>query len=62
MFAKKLFRRRGQAATEYILLVALGLVIVVVGIALAFQVKGFTDAIATRIADERNALIAMVLR
>ena len=55
-------RLRGQAATEYILLIALGLVIVVVAMAIAFQVKGFTDSLSTRIAIERSALISLLVR
>lgn len=54
--------KRGQAATEYILLVALGLLIVVVGIAIAINVKAFTDTVAAHIAMERDATIAMLLR
>ncbi len=53
---------KGQTAIEYLLLVALGVAVVVVGIAVAGQLKGFSDTIMTRVSIERNSTIAMLVR
>ena len=52
---------KGQASVEYLLLVALGIAVVVMGIAVAAQLKGFTDTLMTRVGLERNATIAMIV-
>lgn len=52
---------RGQTSTEYILLVALGLVIVLAGISIATQIKEVADVVSTRIEADRNAIIGMFL-
>ncbi len=54
--------RKAQTAIEYLLLVALGVAIVVVGIAVAGQLKGFSDTIMTRVSIERNSTMAMLVR
>ncbi len=53
---------RGQTAIEYLLLVALGVAVVVMGIAVAGQLKGFSDVLMTRVGMERNTTIAMLLK
>jgi uncharacterized protein (UPF0333 family) len=53
---------RGQAAVEYLLLIALGLVIVIVGVAVALQIREFTDIVVDRVAIDRNATLAMIVR
>ncbi|MFH0972162.1 MAG: hypothetical protein V1835_06370 [Candidatus Micrarchaeota archaeon] len=53
--------QRGQTSTEYILLVALGLVIVLAGISIATQIKEVADVISARIEADRNAIIGMFL-
>ena len=51
---------RAQVSTEYLLLLALGLVIVIVGVVLALQVKNLADLVSLRAAAERNATISML--
>ncbi|MFH1442707.1 MAG: hypothetical protein ABIG96_01620 [Candidatus Micrarchaeota archaeon] len=53
--------QRGQTSTEYILLVALGLVIVLAGISIAAQIKEVADVISIRIEADRNSIIGMFL-
>ena len=60
-----LFKRlgnRGQTSTEYMLLIALGLAIVIVSIAVANQIKSMTDSLMLRTELERNATIAMLIK
>ena len=54
-------RLRGQTSIEYLLLVALGIAVVVLGIAVAAQLNAFTDTLMTRIGLERDATIAMLV-
>jgi len=51
---------KGQAAVEYILLVALGLFLLIIAFTIAFYVKTFTDATLADIALTRNETIAMI--
>lgn len=53
--------RKGQAAVEYILLVALGLFLIIIAFTIAFYVKTFTDATLVDIALTRNETIAMLV-
>jgi len=53
--------RKGQAAVEYILLVALGLFLLIIAFTIAFYVKTFTDATLADIALTRNETIAMMI-
>ncbi|HLC48652.1 MAG TPA: hypothetical protein VJI13_06270 [Candidatus Norongarragalinales archaeon] len=53
--------QKGQTSTEYILLVALGLVIVLAGISIATQIKEVADVVSSRIEADRNAIIGMFL-
>ncbi len=55
------FMKRGQAAVEYILLVALGLFLLIIAFTIAFYVKTFTDATLADIALTRNETIAMLV-
>lgn len=54
--------QRGQTSTEYMLLIALGLAIVIVSIVISNQIKSMTDALMVRTELERNATIAMIIR
>ncbi len=56
------FGERAQTATEYILLVALGLALVLLGIAVATQIQDFANNLMTRVSIERNSTISMLLR
>ncbi|MFA6049406.1 MAG: hypothetical protein WC792_05685 [Candidatus Micrarchaeia archaeon] len=55
-------RKRAQTAIEYLLLIALGVAVVVMGVAVAGQLKGFSDILLTRVGMERNTTIAMLLK
>ncbi len=50
---------RAQTSTEYILLIALGLVIVLAGIAVAAQIKEISDIVSARVSSDRNKVISM---
>ena len=50
---------RAQTSTEYILLIALGLVIVLAGIAVAAQIKDISDIVSARVSSDRNKVISM---
>jgi uncharacterized protein (UPF0333 family) len=54
--------QRGQTSTEYMLLIALGLTIVIISIAIATQIKGMTDSLLVRAAVERESTISMIVR
>jgi len=51
--------QKAQTSTEYILLIALGLVVVLAGIAVATQIKTISDVVSARISADRNKVIAM---
>jgi Flp pilus assembly pilin Flp len=53
---------RGQTSTEYMLLIALGLAIVIVSVAVANQIKAMTDSLLLRTELERNSTIAMLVK
>jgi uncharacterized protein (UPF0333 family) len=53
---------RGQTSTEYMLLIALGLTVVIVSIAIATQIKGMTDSLLVRAQIERDSTISMIVR
>jgi uncharacterized protein (UPF0333 family) len=55
-------KKRGQTATEYMLLIALGLAIVIATVIITNQVKVMTDTLMLRTELERNATIAMTIR
>ncbi|MFH1106447.1 MAG: hypothetical protein V1787_00975 [Candidatus Micrarchaeota archaeon] len=50
---------RAQTSTEYILLIALGLVVVLAGISVAAQIKEISDIISQRVSSDRNKIISM---
>ena len=52
---------RGQAAVEYILLVALGLFLLIIAFTLAFYIRQFTSITLQDIAATRNETISMLL-
>lgn len=51
-----------QGATEYLLLVAMGLVIILVGIGVALQLRSLADLVVTRVRIERNNTLTMLVR
>ena len=53
---------RGQTSTEYMLLIALGLAIVIASVVVSTQIKYMTDSLMLRTELERNATIAMLIR
>lgn len=53
---------RGQAATEYLLLIAVSLAIILVGVGVALELKGLSDIVIARTRLERNATISMLIR
>ncbi|MBI5036571.1 hypothetical protein HZC09_04460 [Candidatus Micrarchaeota archaeon] len=55
-------KKKGQAAVEYIMLVSFGLFIIIIGFTLAFYVKNFTDNALALVAQNRNELLAVLLR
>lgn len=59
---KQGLHEKGQVATEYLLLLALGLLIVIIGVTVALQLKTLSDFVAARTAVERNATMAMLLK
>jgi uncharacterized protein (UPF0333 family) len=54
--------QRGQTSTEYMLLIALGLTVVIISIAIATQMKDMTDTLLVRAQIERDATISMIVR
>jgi len=54
--------QRGQTSTEYMLLIALGLTVVIISIAIATQIKGMTDSLLVRAQIERESTISMIVR
>lgn len=59
--SRKTKERKGQAAVEYILLVALGLFLMIVAFTLAFYLNNFTNAALADVSATRNETIAMLL-
>ena len=53
--------KRGQAAVEYILLIALGLFVLVIAFALAYYIRTFADATLVEVALNRNETMAMLV-
>lgn len=53
--------QRGQTAAEYLLLVALGLVVLLVGISVALQLRTISTSVTSRVALEENNTIAMLV-
>ena len=49
-----------QVSTEYLLLVAVGLAVIIVGIGIAMQLRGMADVVATRVQAERNSTLQML--
>ncbi|MFA6329129.1 MAG: hypothetical protein WCX64_00400 [Candidatus Micrarchaeia archaeon] len=54
--------QRGQTSTEYMLLIALGLTVVIISISIATQMKDMTDTLLVRAQIERDATISMIVR
>lgn len=51
-----------QVSTEYLLLIALGIAVILAGIGVALQLRGMADAVAGRVQSERNSTLAMLVR
>ncbi len=54
--------KKSQAAIEYILLVALGLFIIVVGFTLAFFINDFTNGVLAGVDQTRNQALALLVK
>ena len=54
--------QRGQTSTEYMLLIALGLTVVIISIAIASQIRVMTDSLMLRAQFERDSAIAMITK
>ena len=52
----------GQAATEYLLLVAVGLAILVVAVSVVLELRGISDTVADHVRTERAEAIEMLVR
>ena len=53
---------RAQVSTEYLLLVAVGLAVILVGVGVALQLRSLSDVVASRVRAERNSTLAMLVR
>lgn len=53
---------RAQAATEYLLLIAVSLAVVLIGIAVALELRNLSDVVVSRARSERNSTISMLIR
>ncbi len=53
---------KAQAATEYILLIALGLAVLMVAIGVVLQLRSLADVVVARMRTERNDAISMLVR
>lgn len=53
---------RAQVSTEYLLLVAVGLAVILVGVGVALQLRSLSDVVAARVRAERNSTLAMLVR
>ena len=51
---------KAQTSTEYLLLIAFGLIIVLGGIVIAIQIKDISDVISNRVTNDRNSTITMI--
>ncbi len=62
-FAKGFFcEESGQAATEYLLLIAVSLAIILVGVAVALELRNLSDVVVARVRAERNSTVSMLVR
>lgn len=53
---------RGQAATEYLLLIAVSLAIILVGVGVALELKNLSDVMIARTRAQRNSTVSMLIR
>ncbi len=51
-----------QGSTEYLLLVAMGLAVILVGIGVALQLRSLSDLVVSRVRVERNNTLSMLVR
>lgn len=58
---KRALGQRGQTSTEYMLLIALGMTVVIISISIATQMKGMTDTLLVRAQIERESTISMII-
>lgn len=54
--------KRSQTSAEYLLLIALGIVVLLVGIGVALQLRTLSTAVVDRVRLERNNSIGMITR
>ncbi|MGC8850809.1 MAG: hypothetical protein ACP5O3_01080 [Candidatus Micrarchaeia archaeon] len=52
---------RAQTATEYLLILALGLVLLGVVLAMALRLRDFSNVLTGRVAEERNNTLSMLV-
>jgi len=62
LMTRRRLGQRGQTSTEYMLLIALGLTVVIISISIATQMKDMTDTLLVRAQIERDATISMIVR
>ncbi len=55
-------RQRGQAAVEYILLVALGLFLMIIAFTVALYINNFTTLTLVNVGQTRQEVIGLVLQ
>ncbi|MCL5011675.1 MAG: hypothetical protein M1594_02150 [Candidatus Marsarchaeota archaeon] len=51
---------KAQVSAEYLLLVALGLVIIIAGVTLAMKANDFANVVSSLISNEANQTISMI--
>ena len=51
-----------QVSSEYLLLIAVGLAVILVGIGVALQIRGLSDLVVSRVRIERNNTLQMLVR
>ncbi|NYZ74996.1 hypothetical protein H0O03_01910 [Candidatus Micrarchaeota archaeon] len=52
---------RGQTSTEYLMILALALVVLGIVLALALRTRDFSDLLTNRVAEERNQTLQMLV-
>jgi uncharacterized protein (UPF0333 family) len=53
-------KNKAQVSAEYLLLVALGLVIIIAGVTLAMKANDFANVVSSLITNEANQTISMI--
>ena len=53
---------KGQASSEYLLLVALGLVIILVAVSIALKTKDLAELVSLKAENQRNETLSQITR